>query len=259
MPVETRGGVRTHWEETGQGERTLLLHCSLALGRALMPLAGMLKDRHAILPDLPGHGKSGDADPQRDYLTTAIDMAETFLDGPTHLIGHSLGGVVALGVAARHPDSVASLTLIEPVFFIAADGTDAHRQYREDHAPIMADIEAGRSEDATRAFMGIWGTGQPWEDMPEQMRDAMVKRIDLIRRSGPGLSQDSAGILSGGGLSRIDAPVTLIEGGKTHPVIPAILDGLQERLPQAQRARIDGAGHMAPLTHTKQVAAAMRG
>ncbi|QFU09627.1 Pimeloyl-[acyl-carrier protein] methyl ester esterase [Rhodobacteraceae bacterium THAF1] len=258
MPTEVRGRIDTHWDEVGEGERVLMLHCSLALGRALMPLAKALGQGRAILPDLPGHGRSGDADADADYLGRAIAQAETFLDGPTDLIGHSLGGVVALGVAVRNPALVRSLTLIEPVLFAAAEGTDAHARYVEDHAPIMADIGGGNAVAATRAFMQIWGTGAPWDAMPEEMRAEMVKRIDLVRRSGPGLSQDKCGLLADGALEAVDAPVLLVRGAQTHPVIPAILDALEMRLPNATRTRIDGAGHMAPLTHAAQVAQAIK-
>ena len=257
MPVAERGGVQTHWDELGEGPRALMLHCSLAMGRALMPLAKALGPAQAVLPDLPGHGRSGDVAPEVDYLGAAIAQAETFLDGPTDLIGHSLGGVVALGVAVRNPERVRRLVLIEPVFFAAAEGTDAHAQYVEDHTPIMADIDAGRSEKATRAFMGIWGTGAPWEQMPEEMRAEMVKRIDLIRRSGPGLSMDTCGLLAENTLEAIDTPVLLVQGALTHPVVPAILEGLSRRLPDSSQVTIDGANHMVPLTHTQAVADAI--
>ena len=51
--------------------------------------------------------------------------------------------------------------------------------------------------------------------------DANEDGMSDVYASHYGLSQDSAGILSGTGLSRIDAPTLLVEGTGTHPVIPA--------------------------------------
>lgn len=82
----------------------------LPIIRALDPLG----DQTRI--ELPGHGKS----PRRflnDFEDLVGQMAEAFLDAcpsPVHLIGHSLGGALALGIAARHAERVKSLTLIAP-------------------------------------------------------------------------------------------------------------------------------------------------
>jgi pimeloyl-ACP methyl ester carboxylesterase len=70
------------------------------------------------LVDLPGHGRS-DPPPRGRY--SLVDDAEVTAalirrhsDGPVHLVGNSLGGVVSTVLAARHPDLVATLTLISP-------------------------------------------------------------------------------------------------------------------------------------------------
>ena len=51
----------------------------------------------------------------------------------------------------------------------------------------------------------------------------------------------------------VDVPVLLIEGSESPPIVAAIHEALAARLPRAERTMIGGAGHMAPLTHPKQV------
>lgn len=66
-----------------------------------------------IVPDRPGHGQSPAPDRGDDAEADAVWAAE-LLDEPTHLVGHSFGGLVALSAAALRPDMVRSLVLIEP-------------------------------------------------------------------------------------------------------------------------------------------------
>ena len=55
-------------------------------------------------------------------------------------------------------------------------------------------------------------------------------------------------------LEAIDAPVLLISGAESPPVIHAIAGALAGRLPDVGRANVPGAGHMLPITHPDEVA-----
>lgn len=66
-----------------------------------------------IVPDRPGHGASPDPGRPDDAEADAVWVAELLGDG-AHLLGHSFGGLIALAAAARRPDAVRSLTLVEP-------------------------------------------------------------------------------------------------------------------------------------------------
>jgi len=75
-----------------------------------------------------------------------------------------------------------------------------------------------------------------------------------VQASNEALRRDSANILREGGLEAIDAPVLIVMGEDSPPVIPAIADALATRLPDVGRARVPGAGHMLPITHPQQLA-----
>ena len=66
-----------------------------------------------IVPDRPGHGRSPAPGRPDDAEADGAWVAD-LLGGGAHLVGHSFGGCVALAAAARRPDAVRSLTLIEP-------------------------------------------------------------------------------------------------------------------------------------------------
>ena len=247
------GGIyRRHWP--GDPERpALALHCMLASGGYWGPIAEALGGRvdlHGF--DMPGHGRSDDWQPgpgDPDYHTAVTRIAASFITRPLDLIGHSMGAVAALRIAVAAPDAVRSLTLIEPVLFAAADDP-AQRTRDEAFARALAE---GRDEDATRAFLSAWGT-QSYDEMPPASQAQMRKRIGLVAGLEAAQWHDSSGILREGGLEAIDAPVLLISGAESPPVIHAISDALAERLPDVGRANVPGAGHMVPITHPAEVA-----
>ncbi len=243
----------------GTGPRpALFLHCTLASGRALAPLMERLGDRlTGTAIDLPGHGRGPGWDGLADYLGQAVDLAEGACPGPRDVVGHSFGGVVALALAVRRPDLVRSAVLVEPVFFAAARGTEAHARHVEGFRAVEAAFAAGDRPGAAERFTAIWGGDTPWPEIPEAHRAVMADRIHLVAASIPGLSDDSLGLLAPGRLDRVKAPVTLLEGGRTHPVVPDILSALTARLPHARREVVEDAGHMVPLTHPDAVAAAI--
>lgn len=246
----------------GGARNVLALHCTLGHSGAWRGFAALLADLatfHAF--DLLSHGRSPDWDGQGDIHDRNTEIAEQFLSDGIDLVGHSFGASVALRLACMHPEKIRSVTLFEPVFFAVAgqDEPDLIDAQQAEFGPLRAALEAGDHHGAARIFNTEWGGGLlRWEDMPQQMRDAMARGILYVTESEPVLYQDSAGLLKPGVLDRVDMPVLLARGAKTQPVIGAINDGLARRLPNARNEIVEGAGHMLPITHAVQAAALMR-
>ncbi|RJE81634.1 alpha/beta fold hydrolase [Paracoccus sp. JM45] len=238
---------KRHW--AGDPDRpALALHCMMGSGSYWGPIATALKGRVDLQGfDMPGHGRSDDWLPARDdpdYHTAVTRIAASFIERPLDLIGHSLGATVALRIAVAAPEAVRSLTLIEPVLFAAAP--DAAQDVLDDQ--MRAALDAGNDQAAAQAFLSVWGA------VPANLSPAMLRQIRLVADTGPTLRHDRANILRDGGLEAIDAPVLLISGQKSPPVIGAIADALAVRLPDVGRAQVPDAGHILPLTHPEQVA-----
>jgi pimeloyl-ACP methyl ester carboxylesterase len=103
---------------SGAGEPLVLLHALGASRRAWAPVLPALEARFDVLaPDLPGFGDTPplppDVEPSPDALAWAVDglLADLGIDRP-HVVGNSLGGWIALELAAIRP--VVSLTLLSP-------------------------------------------------------------------------------------------------------------------------------------------------
>jgi len=235
----------------------LLLHCSLAHSGAWAGVAKVLDDRlHLIAPDLVGHGRGPAHDTVCDYHDQVTEAVATHLpDAPCHLIGHSFGATVALRLTIEQPAMVAGLTLIEPVLFAAAgDGAEV-RANDAALAGMNPALAAGDDNLATAVFLAEWGGGQALSDMPPAQPQYMRDRIWVVPASAPALSDDRVGLIPR--LCRVTCPVLLLEGAQSPAVIPRIQAALSRDIPQAARVTIPGAGHMLPITHAVQVAAAI--
>lgn len=241
--------------------QALALHCSLAHAGEWSGLGAALGELLTITAcDLPGHGKAADWVPGTDIAAAAEAVALAALSpGRVDLIGHSFGAVVALRLALAHPARVRRLILIEPTLFAAAAGTAAAADLVVRQGASEAAWAAGDAERAAELFIRIWGTGEAWEQLPEAQRRYVVQRIGLIFAARPVLDEDSGRLLAPGRLEGFRQPVLLLEGGASPPVIAAIASALAARLPMAERQVVPGAGHMLPVTHNAEVAAAIRG
>ena len=96
----------------GGGPPLLLVHGFGGAAWNFSELAPLLPGRRLIIPDLPGHG--GSSPLPAPTISGFADLMAEILDGPADVLGHSLGGVVALRLAERHPALVRSLVLAAP-------------------------------------------------------------------------------------------------------------------------------------------------
>jgi len=224
---------------------------------SLTGLIGALADRiTATLYDLPSHGRSSDWDGTGDLHDVATDMGRALLTEPMDLIGHSFGATVAMRLAMEHPEMVRSVTMIEPVYFAPAiaDHPDEMFAALGVNEEFNAAWDSGDRETAARCFNRAWGDGTKWANFSPRARSYMTDRIHFVVGSAPFLEEDSAGLLKNDMFARATMPALLIKGGKSNAAAGYINDAIARRLPDATSTTIEGAGHMAPLTHPEQVA-----
>lgn len=115
MPDMVVRGIRLHYESAGRGEPLLLIH---GLGSSTRDwesqVAAFSRDFRVITFDLRGHGRS---DKPRGPYSIGLLAEDTLallqaLDISAHLVGLSLGGMVAFQVAVDAPERVRSLTIV---------------------------------------------------------------------------------------------------------------------------------------------------
>lgn len=254
--------MHTHTRTYGQGPRkALAIHCTLAHSGTLTGLGEALSDRlTTVAYDLPSHGGSSDWDGTGNLHDVATDMGRALLTEPMDLIGHSFGATVAMRLAIEHPELVRSLTMFEPVYFAGAIEDDPASL----HAALSINKEFNEAWEqgdtylAARLFNRDWGDGTKWADFSDRARTYMADRIHFVAGSAAFLEHDSAGLLIGNKFARAKMPALLLQGATSAPIADIINASIARRLPDVTRVTIEGAGHMAPITHPQLVAATIR-
>ena len=103
-------------EVDGTGPTAAFLHGLFGQGTNFRTAAKELSDGfRSLLVDLPNHGRSPWTG-TTDYVAAADEVASTLrhhADGPVHVVGHSMGGKVAMVLALRHPDLVDRLVVVD--------------------------------------------------------------------------------------------------------------------------------------------------
>lgn len=115
--MEVRGAPVHLWEG-GQGPPLVFLHGAGSIGQEWVGAFPLLaRHRRVIVPDLPGFGLSDD----NPALATFRDLAEALAmllrevgGGPVDLMGNSMGGGIATGIALERPELLRSLLLVAP-------------------------------------------------------------------------------------------------------------------------------------------------
>ncbi len=119
MPTFIRDGIELHCSDQGQGEPVLLfIHGNSCDGTFFAPQIDRFSSRHRCLaPDLRGHGRSGapqDASYSFHALTDDLAWLCKKLHAPrVTAVGHSLGGALAVRLAASRPDLVTAAVALD--------------------------------------------------------------------------------------------------------------------------------------------------
>jgi pyruvate dehydrogenase E2 component (dihydrolipoamide acetyltransferase) len=239
----------------GDGEVVLLIHGYGGDRNSWLFLQEPLAARHRVYAlDLPGHGTSSKdvGDGSVGVLADAvIGVIDSIGAERAHLVGHSLGGAVAVAAATRDPRRIASLTLIAPSGFgpeinAAYLRGFAGAQTRRELRPVVGQIFADESlvtrqvVDDLLAYKRLDGVDEALHALLGALLlpDSDVQRTDA-----------ATAIAAFGGA----VPVTVIWGSADR-VIPA---AQAASVPGAVRHLVDGAGHMPHMERPGAVQAAI--
>ena len=222
MTPETRMETRT---------RLSFVHGSVVNAELTWNAQKPLAERFEIVaPNRRGFPPGPDVE-RVDFADEAVWL-EQFLKPATHVVGHSYGGVIALLAAARRPELVRSLTVIEPPAFGVARGVPAVDE-------LIARIEEHWTRgprdpgEFLRGFLGLVGSSAPPGNFtPELLQGA---RTLMVERS-PAEAE-----IPLDDLARTPFPKLVVSGGHS-PAFEAVCDVLEQRL-RAERAVLRGMGH----------------
>lgn len=167
----------TVWGDGPGRETAVLVHGTFNWGTNCFAEQEMLGGRYrVVVPDRRGFGGSPDlsgSEYSSDYEVDAGDVVELLGSG-AHLVGHSYGGVVAMLAAARAPEKVRSLVLIEPAAHRAAD---EHQVVAEAIRAATVFMDQARQRPAEEYLRLVFAAGQPRPEPEEYLQRAAASAL----------------------------------------------------------------------------------
>ena len=169
-----------------------------------------------------------------------------------HVVGASMGGMIAQDLAARHPRRVLSLSLVSIMTSTGSRwaGQPALRAYPYFLRDFFRPPPASREEYVDRAVRFYRFVGSPAFDRDEQvLRDVVALSFDR-GWSPAGTARQMAAVIAAGNrsadLSRIKAPTLVIHGTADRLAAPSGARATARAIPGARLMLLEGMGHVVP-------------
>jgi pimeloyl-ACP methyl ester carboxylesterase len=240
-----REGVTLAYEEAGDGAPAIVLVHGVACHRGFWThqMEHFSRRQRVVAVDLRGHGAS-DA-PAQPYTIDAFagDVAwmceQLALTRPV-VVGHSLGGLIALALAACHPHQIGAAVLIDSVLLAAGDRS----------AVIGELVASQRTPDADRALRDYFATFFSPNDDPR--RTAWI--LDQAMRTPPHVTssiweESLRAWDDGGALRHCEVPLLYLDAGTPNADLARAL----ALRPELVIGRTIGSGHFSLLEVPEQV------
>lgn len=253
--VRLRGGAAEGsiaYLRAGRGTPVVLIHGVGMNAEVWAPQVDALAPHHDVIAmDMPGHGESSlPPDPARleDYGDAVVGLLDALGITQAALVGHSMGALVALQVALRHPARVARLVAMNAVFCRPPE--------------LKRAVEARADELEER---GVAASVEPtlarWFGDP--VPDHLVKVCALVRAALEQVRPDgyratyrlfaSSDAVFADALRQLAPPALFFTGEHDANSSPAMSREMTARAPDGRADILAGARHMMALTHPDAV------
>ncbi len=236
--------------EAGHGEPLLLIHGVGLRAEAWEPQVAAFSASHRVVAvDMPGHGGSDPLPPGAglpEFVAWAAKVVEALGQGAVNLAGHSMGALIAAGLAVERPDLVKRVALLSAV-------------YRR--SPQLRDAVLARADEITRGTNGIDGPiGRWFGDDRGPIRDTVAGWLGTVDRQSyatayRAFANGDAAYADRLGNIRCPALVLTADGDANSS--PEMTREMATLMPHAKAVVIGGHRHMVGLTAAAEVNASM--
>ena len=200
--------------------KTILLHGALGTAQQMAPFADLL-DSDSMCIDFPGHGALS-ADTEAYSIESMAEFVLEQIDEPVELFGHSMGGYVALYLAAHHPELVTNLTTLATKFDWTPEG--AAKEVK------MLNPEIVKEKVPAFAKMLEVRHGKYWPSV-------MIRTADMM------LNLGASPLLTSSVLGKVQCPVLLMRGSEDKMVSEQETLRAKSYLQDANYKELEGQPH----------------
>jgi pimeloyl-ACP methyl ester carboxylesterase len=211
--------------DEGRGDPLVLVHGAGTSGAIWRRATALLSGRHRVVaPDVPGYGGSPAAgrgfalEEVTDRLATGLE--EAGVPAPYDLVGHSMGGGIAILLAARHPERVRRLVLVAPAGLAALPRAVATLlgTVAAPYAIARRRLASPLAGSPLVRRLALAGVARDGARVPVDHARAILASSEGATRIGPGLASAAAADLRQT-LAGLTCPLGLV-WGEHDPVIP---------------------------------------
>ena len=225
-----------------------LVHGSMDRSTSFARVRGYLADLHVVTYDRRGYHRSTGARPAGSLDDHVDDLLEILADRPAVVVGHSLGGVLALMAAVRAPEVVRAVLAYEP--------PTPWREWWPVHSAGNDAAAAATPGAAAEAFVRMVAGDDAWTALPERTRRER-------QSEGPALVVEIRALQPGAGPppfrpEDVGSWCLLACGAESLPYHRRSAEELAGRITDAELAVVAGAAHAGHLTHPERFAELVR-
>lgn len=245
-PRSERSGLA--WIEQGAGPSVLLLHGVGLRAEAWNAQVDALTEAgfHVLAPDMLGHGSSS-APPAPASLSDFVQPVANLIRSPVVIAGHSMGAMMALELAARHPEKVKGVIALNAIYrrsSAARQAVQARAGGLDGRSPVVAgptlDRWFGAAPSPARDACADW---------LQSMQPEGYKAAYSVFANEDGPSDDT--------LKSLGCPALFMTGADEPNSTPQMSRAMAALAPEGRAEIVADAAHMMPMTHADQVNAAL--
>lgn len=246
----SEGRGQLHYFEQGAGPTLVLIHgvgLKAEAWCAMLPL--LSRSFHVIMADMPGHGTSplNDTETLSDFVGRFSDFLSGF-NGPVGLVGHSMGALLAIELAARDPEKVSGIVALNTVYQRSAAAAEAVQA----RANALSGDDVQDPADTLKRWFGENPKG-PEGDCAEACRRWLTAGSMAGYAAAYRVFAGTAGP-STDTLARITCPAFYVTGALDPNSTPAMTQALASATTGGAAHVIAEAAHMMPMTQGDEVA-----
>jgi pimeloyl-ACP methyl ester carboxylesterase len=239
--------AQIYYETAGKGTPFLMIHAGVADSRQWNnEFAFFAQDYQVLRYDMRGYGKSESVDGEFSHMGDLVSVLNSLaLQNPLIVMGCSMGGGLAMDFALAHPSRVKALIMVGS----GPSGLELDVPTPAKFAEAEKAFEVGDLDLVAELETQIWFDGM--DRMPEQVNQAMRKlAYEMDRKAlsheakklGKRLPNTETPVFDR--LTDLNIPILIIVGAHDTPYILAAADYMVEKIPSAQKIRIEDAAHL---------------